>query len=305
MISETSLYITEYSDQLFRLDQRPKMPWPDQVLMVEPEFFDVLYVINPHMEAMVGTVQPEKAWQEWSHIKSKFEAWGLYVHSVKGVAGLPDLVFCANQSLPCWDSELGPSVMMGVMRNEQRRAEVPYIEQVFAHKGLPVHRVFDSESTDYFEGMGDVQWHPERSLLWAGHGFRTSEEAIRKIVHFTGVPAIGLELQDERLYHLDTCFCMLNEHTVMCYPPAFSAKGMRLIEHFFDRIIEVDEQECLESFACNATAVSGNRVLLPEHAPRTKAKLEAMGFEVADASTGEFLKSGGSIYCMKLLFWSH
>jgi N-dimethylarginine dimethylaminohydrolase len=300
----TSLYVKQHSDSLFRLEERPRMPWPNHVLMVEPEFFDVLYVINPHMEAMVGSVQPEKAWQEWANIKSQFEAWGYYVHPVKAKKGLPDLVFCANQSLPCWDAELGASVVMGVMRNEQRREEVSYIEQVFAHKGLPIHRIMNVDSAEYFEGMGDVQWHPERSLLWAGHGFRTSEQAIQKLATFLGMPTIGLALQDERLYHLDTCFCMLNEHTVMCYPPAFSREGMRLIEHYFEHIIEVDERECLESFACNATAVSGNRVLLPECAPKTKAALEGMGFEVAELSTGEFLKSGGSVYCMKLLFWS-
>ena len=38
------------------------MPWPDQVLMIEPEFFDVEYVINPHMESMIGSVDKNKAW---------------------------------------------------------------------------------------------------------------------------------------------------------------------------------------------------------------------------------------------------
>ena len=81
------------------------MPWPDQVMMIEPEFFDVEYVINPHMESMIGCVDKHQAWLEWSGVKAQFEEWGLYVHPLKGMNGLPDLVFCANQSFPLWDKE--------------------------------------------------------------------------------------------------------------------------------------------------------------------------------------------------------
>ena len=67
------------------LASRPKMPWPDQVLMIEPEFFDVEYVINPHMESMIGSVDKNKAWVEWLTLKYQFEKWGLYVHPINGV----------------------------------------------------------------------------------------------------------------------------------------------------------------------------------------------------------------------------
>ena len=309
---------------------RPKMPWPDQVMMVEPEFFDVEYVINPHMESMIGCVDKNQAWLEWSGVKAQFEEWGLYVHPLKGMEGLPDLVFCANQSFPLWEEEAGASFLMGAMRSPMRRSEVPYLHQVLAHKGYPVHSIFpvnqrneedqktisqqtvnaankmvETDKTPlFFEGMGDVQWHPERSLIWAGHGFRTSMPALEALAAFTRVPVISLRLQDERLYHLDTCFCMLDEQTVMIYPRAFDEVGLELIHHFFDVVLEIDERETLESFTCNATAIAGRRVLLPSGSPKTARLLESNGFTVAELPTYEFLKSGGSIYCMKMLFWS-
>ena len=315
------------------LASRPKMPWPDQVLMIEPEFFDVEYVINPHMESMIGSVDKNKAWSEWSAVKSQFEQWGLYVHPIKAMKGLPDLVFCANQSFPMWVENTGASFVMGAMRSPMRRSEVPYLHQVLAHKGYSIHSIFpmdqgnqptqpmsrlrfesdgsqavavESDNTAvFFEGMGDVQWHPERSLIWAGHGFRTSMPALEALAVFTGVPIISLHLQDERLYHLDTCFCMLDEKTVMVYPEAFDESGLELIHHYFEVVLEIDEQESLRAFACNATAVAGKRILLPSDSPKTARLLASRGFTVVELSTHEFLKSGGSIYCMKMLFWSH
>ena len=315
------------------LASRPKMPWPDQVLMIEPEFFDVEYVINPHMESMLGSVDKNKAWSEWSAVKSQFEQWGLYVHPIKAMKGLPDLVFCANQSFPMWVENTGASFVMGAMRSPMRRPEVPYLHQVLAHKGYPVHSIFPMDQGNqasqppsrlqvesdgsqavmvesdnrplFFEGMGDVQWHPERSLIWAGHGFRTSVPALEALAVFTGVPIISLRLQDERLYHLDTCFCMLDEQTVMVYPGAFDEAGLELIHHFFEVVLEIDEQESLRSFACNATAVAGRRVLLPSDCPKTAQLLRSKGFTIAELPTYEFLKSGGSIFCMKMLFWGH
>ena len=118
------------------------MPWPDQVLMIEPEFFDVEYVINPHMESMIGSVDKNKAWVEWLALKSQFEKWGLYVHPIKGVKGLPDLVFCANQCFPMWAEDTGASFLMGAMRSPMRRSEVPYLHQVLAHKGYSIHSIF-------------------------------------------------------------------------------------------------------------------------------------------------------------------
>jgi len=42
-------------------------------------------------------------------------------------------------------------------------------------------------------------------------------------------------------------------------------------------------------------------VLLQRGCERTSAALRAAGFTVRELETSEFLKSGGSVFCMKLL----
>ena len=97
---------------------------------------------------------------------------------------------------------------------------------------------------------------------------------------------------------------MLDEKTVMVYPEAFDESGLELIHHYFEVVLEIDEQESLRAFACNATAVAGKRVLLPSDCPKTAQLLRLKGFTVAELPTYEFLKSGGSIF-VKMLFWGH
>ena len=53
--------------------------------------------------------------------------------------------------------------------------------------------------------------------------------------------------------------------------------------------------------ACNACCPDGRNVLMQRGCERTGAALRAAGFTVRELETGEFLKSGGSVFCMKLL----
>ena len=66
------------------------------------------------------------------------------------------------------------------------------------------------------------------------------------------------------------------------------------------RRIEVDAGEARTRLACNACGPDGRHVLLPAGAPITAKRLRAEGFEVIEVDTEEFLKAGGSVFCMKL-----
>jgi N-dimethylarginine dimethylaminohydrolase len=60
----------------------------------------------------------------------------------------------------------------------------------------------------------------------------------------------------------------------------------------------VEESEA-ELFACNAAAFFGDTVVIQRGAARTTAELAQRGFDVREVETGEFMKSGGSVFCMK------
>ena len=73
--------------------------------MVDPEYFDVVYVINPHMKDQVGKVDHKKARVQWKALRTVYEKLGFPVEVLPGVPGLPDMVFAANQSFPFVTSE--------------------------------------------------------------------------------------------------------------------------------------------------------------------------------------------------------
>lgn len=286
----------------FKLSDLESMPVPKKVMLVKPTYFSVEYVINPHMEGNIGGVDKLAAQNEWDHLKAAYEELGLYVHVVDGVRGYPDMVFCANQSLPNITSEGKKEVIMSVMNSDQRKEEVPYIQKVYEDSSYDIVHL-DHDRFNSFEGMGDAIWHHGKRLLWGGYGYRSSMEVYDVISETFDTPIIALELTDDRFYHLDTCFCVLNENTVMIYPSAFTAEGLELIHALFDNVIEASKYEAEKLFACNATCPDGKNVFIQQGCIDTNQKLKDAGFKVHEFSTYEFLKSGGSVFCMKMLLW--
>lgn len=297
-----STLITTVDQINFKLSELPSMPVPDQVLMVEPTFYDVEYVINPHMKNYVGEVDKMQAINEWQHLRDGFKELGLQVHQIKGEEGFPDMVFCANQSLPFIDLQGNRHVLMGIMHAEQRKGEVIFLEKFYKQLGYNIIYP-DGKKVQSFEGMGDALWHHKRRLLWGAHGFRSSLEIYEQISEQFDIPVICIELQDDRFYHLDTCLCILNENTALIYSDAFTKEGLQLIHALFDRVIEATSYEAENLLAVNAVCPDGINVMIQQGCTDVNKKLRDAGFYVHEFSTYEFLKSGGSIFCMKMLLW--
>jgi N-dimethylarginine dimethylaminohydrolase len=211
-------------------------------------------------------------------------------------------VFCANQSLPYIDEDGMRHVLMSIMHAAQRKDEVAFIEQWYRQNGYVVHHLPEGDIQD-FEGMGDAIWHTGRKLIWGGFGFRSSLRAYDIVAKTFDVPVIALELNKPAFYHLDTCFCMLNERTALIYPAAFTADGLALLRALIPDLIEADAYEAEELFACNATCPNGKDVIIQAGCVRVNAELRQRGFIVHEVPTDEFLKSGGSVFCMKMMVW--
>lgn len=286
----------------FKITDLTKMPAPTDVLMVKPTYFDVEYVINPHMEGQIGTVDTIQAANEWEHLLGGFKELGLCTHVLNGVKGLPDMVFCANQSLPFIDENENRKVVMSIMHAPQRRGEVEHIEEWYRKNGFEILHL-DPSVTQKFEGMGDALWHFKRKLLWGAHGFRTNPSAYKQIAEMLDTPIVILELTDEVFYHLDTCMCMLNEKSVLIYPDAFAESSLEMIHLLFENVIISSKYEARKLFSVNATCPDGKNVLIQQGSTDVNKKLRDAGFRVHEYSTYEYIKSGGSVFCMKQLFW--
>jgi len=288
----------------FRLEDLPRISAPNLILMADPAEFDVLYAINAHMVDADGkllAVDREEARRQWWCLREALEGLGLEVDVLPPLEGFPDLVFCANQALPIPSEVTGgaPLVIASHMANEERAGEVPHVVGFLRELGYQPGALKRRDTR--LEGMGDGLWHPGRRLLWGGIGPRSEAAAWAELSQRFDLAVCTLELTDPDFYHLDTALAMIDERTCLYAPEAFTPDGRALIETLFERAIAAPEDEARRGFACNALCPDGRHVLIQRGNTVTNSRLEAAGLEVLELDTGEFMKSGGSVFCMKLL----
>lgn len=278
-----------------RLAELPKRDEPKKILMCDAEHFKVVDIKNAFMEGHVNTVDCAAAKRQWLELKATFEKIGYPVEVVASAAELEDMVFTANQVLLGKNAD-GAFVVPAQMVYPSRRKEVPYFEDWFKKRN---YRLLPLKTKDlFFEGQGDALWHPGRQLLWAGFGHRTDEKVYAELTEILQLPIATLKLVHPSFYHLDTAFSPLDEQSVMVYPQAFEEKGLELIRHYFVNVLEVNDHDA-NNFACNALAM-GKKVVLQKGSNDICDKLRQFGFEPVEVDTSEFMKSGGSVSCLKM-----
>lgn len=293
---------TSAADVDFEIGRIDRVRSADRVLMTSPVYFDVTYAINPHMADQIGRVDRDRAGAQWSTLKDTYRRLGFAVEVAEGQAGLPDMVFCANQTLPVRRPDGELAVVMGRMHSRERRDEVTHYGPFFERKGYRrIHLPDRIEGS--FEGMGDALWHPGRYLLWGGYGFRTDLNVYSYLSGELDVPVLVLRLVDPDFYHLDTALCTLDRRTALWYPDAFDAAGRSLLERTFERLIAAPEEEARRSLACNAHCPNEQHVLIHRSCEETCERLRAHGFTPVRLDVSEFLRAGGSVFCMKQMFW--
>jgi N-dimethylarginine dimethylaminohydrolase len=273
------------------------MPLPTTMLMCPPEAFDVVDVKNPHMEGNIGNVDKNKARRQWEDVKQAFLSSQAKVQLIDPVADCEDMVFCANQTFVGLDEKGEKLCVLSNMKHESRQREVAAFGKWFAANGYRVEKIPQPIG---FEGSGDAIWHPGRALVWGGSGFRTQKEVYPYISEFFGVPVIHLPLQSERFYHLDTCFCALDERTVLIHAKSLTKDGIEMVRSLFENVVECDDREANEGMACNATAIGAKHVVIQKGNPKVVGTLKELGYSVYEVDTSEYLKSGGSVFCMKM-----
>lgn len=292
----------------FSISDLDKREEPSKVLMCTPEAFDVVDVKNVHMHGMAGLIDRNRAKKQWADIRQIYlklinENKLLEYIELAGEENCEDMVFAANQSFP-WMSRNGEKlVIMSKMRHASRQREVPFFSKLYESLG---YQILNLQRTDLFEGMGDAIPHPNRYLIYGGYGHRTDIRAYEEISDILNVPVIPLELVNDKFYHLDTCFLPVDEETVLLFQGAFSHSGLTAIKKMFRNVIDVPEKEAAENFALNAHIFSYKErksAIIHEGSPYTTAKLKEKGFGVFEVNTSEFMKSGGSVFCMKMMIY--
>ncbi len=280
---------------------------PTRVLMCSPDYFDIVDVKNVHMQGHIGNTDKAQVNAQWQSLKDAYDALLANkvldeVSVIPGAKDCEDMVFCANQTLP-WKMEDGSEVVvMSRMRHESRQREVPYFEEFFKNKGFkPLH----FNNVKMFEGMGDVIPHPGKRLLYGGYGHRTTAEAYDELATMLQTPVVALELINPKFYHLDTCFVPLSKDSVMLCKEAFTEDGLAMIRQLFTKVYYIPEYEAEKYFSLNAHAFDAHgtkTAILQKGSAITVDVLKQEGYNVVEIETGEFMKSGGSVFCMKMMY---
>ena len=206
--------------------------------------------------------------------------------------GLPDMVFTANAGLA-----MGGTAVVSRFATKERQPEEHPFRAWFEAKGF---KIAPWPRNIAFEGAGDALLDESRSLIWCGHGWRSSARAARLLESIFARRVIGLRLVDPRFYHLDTCFCPLADGWLIYYPPAFDAASRRAIAELVpvEKRIEVGEDDA-RLFACNAIEVNG-RVFMNSASEDLRGRLRAAGFKPVATDLSEFIKAGGAAKCLTL-----
>jgi len=278
------------------LSELKRMPLPAAALMCAPDYFDIVDVKNPYMEGQQGKVNVKLAKWQWREVQYAFERIGVRVSTLPALAGAEDMVFCANPVFTGLDGEGRRVCVLSHMRHASRDREVEAHAEWFARNGYHVVRL---RGGGLFEGGGDAIWHPGRRLIWGGYGYRTEPDIYDEISAIFDAPVVPLELTSERFYHLDTCFCPLDEGTVLVNPAALTRESLDSIRRTVEYVIEADDGEAAK-MACNGAPFFGKYVVIERGLTMTNRRLREHGFKVIEVETSEFLKSGGSVFCMKM-----
>lgn len=263
----------------------------DRFLMCAPNHFEVAYVINPWMEGNVACGQTDTANRQWSDLVDMIGRVA-HVERIAPAKGVPDMVFTANAGLV-----LGNKFVLSRFRHPERQAEEAHFARWFADEGFDV-LTLPPETT--FEGAGDALLDRERPLLWLGYGHRSDKLCAPLLEDYLDIEIEPLRLIDPRFYHLDTCFCPLEDGYLMYYPSAFDADSQERIAARvpIERRIVVTDEDAFH-FACNAVNSAGNIFLNRASAPLA-ARLQSLGFLVHQTDLSEFMKAGGSAKCLTL-----
>lgn len=257
------------------------------ILMCPPDYYGIEYEINPWMSRSRAS-DDELARRQWYALHDLLSQLGADIRLMPPVNGLPDLVFTANAGL-MWRNK----VFLAQFRHEARQGETAEDERWFRSAGFETIALPTGEN---FEGAGDALFCGE--TLFGGYLIRSDAIALQWVAGRMGCRVIPLQLVDPHYYHLDTCFCPLNDTTAIYYPAAFDEYGQKALLQHVPTLVPVAAEEAAR-FACNAVVV-GRHVALNTGCPRLESDLRQLEYEPHSTELGEFIKAGGSAKCLTL-----
>lgn len=256
-----------------------------RILMCRPDYYGIEYEINPWMK-ITQKSNHSLALNQWENLYNTIKHCGAMVELVSPVSGWPDMTFTANAGLLYQNK-----IILAHFKYKERQGEEPYFKEWFEQAGFQIIEKNDH----FFEGAGDALFAGNK--LFAGYGFRTDRAFYETAPYFDQTNLIYCELQDPYFYHIDTCFCPINDQLAIWFPDAFTEPSKKIMSEKIELVPVIEEEA--KRFACNAVVIN-NDIILPTGCPQISAILEKRGFSTHACDMSDFLKAGGACKCLTL-----
>ncbi len=240
-------------------------------------------IVNCELTHVVRqSIELAKAEEQHRAYQALLEKCGARVISLTAEPALPDSMFVEDPAIVL--DELAIIFPLGT---ETRRPEAASIAQALAK----VRKLARVELPGQVEG-GDVL-RIGRSLF-AGLSSRTNAEGIRQLASIVapyGYQVVSVAVTD--CLHLKSAVSYVGRNTLLANRAWFDTKPFAGFAW-----IDVAAEE---PHAANALAIGGT-VIFPASFPRTRARLEALGFHVTLLDISELQKAESGLTCSSLLF---
>ena len=258
-----------------------------QLFLTKPSKFQIEYSINAWMDPN-NQVDPKRAQEQWETLHASYLKVGAKVEVFEPLDGWPDSVFTGDAIFL-----YGKQGIASRFRVAERAGEVEPMVKRFEAKGYQIHRLPEGL---HFEGNGEaILWN---GMILAGYGVRSDRKALDFLAKTMDVKVIPLRVQPPH-FHVDTCICPLNDHTLAYVPNALDADSQARVKKLGADLISIDREES-RLLACNSMALNSNVIVSTIHAPKFHKALEKAGFDVMPLDLSEFAKSGGGAKCLTL-----
>jgi N-dimethylarginine dimethylaminohydrolase len=262
-----------------------RTPVKRTVLMCKPDFFTVVYRINPWMDPALPT-DTSLAVAQWQTLYDTYVGLGFDVHLIDPIDGLPDMVYAAN----------GGFVIDGIAYGAkftypQRQPEGPAYMEWFGDNAFDVR-----EPVEINEGEGDFLLVGD--VILAGTGFRSASNSHEEVSAIYGRPVITLTLVNPSFYHLDTAIAVLDDTNIAYLPSAFDEQSLAILQSRYPDAVIVTEEDAailgLNSYS------DGYNVVIADRAKDFERQLRERGYNPIGVDLSELLLGGGGVKCCTL-----
>ena len=262
-----------------------RTPVKRTVLMCSPEFFTVVYRINPWMDPELPT-DTALAVAQWQTLYDTYIGLGFDVHLIDPIDGLPDMVYAANGGFVIDNIAYGANFTY-----PERQPEGPAYMHWFRENDFDVRVPAEvNEGEGDFLLVGDV--------ILAGTGFRSASNSHEELASIYGRRVITLNLVNPNFYHLDTAVAVLDDTNIAYLPSAFDKPSLEILrERYPDAVIATEEDASI--LGLNSYS-DGYNVVIAARAKDFERELRARGYNPIGVDLSELLLGGGGVKCCTL-----